>query len=206
MRKIKLPVIAFLAFGALYFASHGRSQSSDSRSQKLVAKPHPELAITYEALRTNAPPAGCSCYVLSGAGVSFAWPLGQRDGLWYAVGDFAMAHNGSISSQSYSLTLSTYSAGVRWAPPINLQRLEPFAQVLLGVGHAAGSLVSNQNYAPSNAGASVASYFGGGADLRIHPRLRLRLADVGYQLTTFANASNNHQNSLQITSGLVLQF
>lgn len=206
MRKIKLPVIAFLALGALCWASHGRSQSSDSRSQKSVAKPHPELAITYEALRTNTPPAGCSCYVLSGAGISLAWPLGQRDGLWYAVGDFAMAHNGSISSQSYSLTLSTYSAGVRWNLPINLQRLEPFAQILLGAAHASGSLVSSQNYAPSNAGASFASYFGGGADLRIHPRLRIRLADVGYQLTTFANGSNNHQNNLQITSGLVVQF
>ena len=46
----------------------------------------------------------------------------------------------------------------------------------------------------------------GGLDLRVNPRFSIRLVEADYLLTTFDNGSNNHQNNLRVSAGVVIHF
>jgi hypothetical protein len=67
-------------------------------------------------------------------------------------------------------------------------------------------LVQGSNPGAGNAGAAFAADFGGGVDLSLNRRFSLRLIQADYLLTTFDNGSNNHQNNLRISAGVVIHF
>src|ERR1700683_89853 len=123
----------------------------------------PDLSVGYSYLHGNAPPRGCGCFNLNGGSVTLAWPLGS--GSLAAVGDITAVHGGAISASSYSLTLSSYTAGLRYRPRLDRWPLLPFGQLLLGVAHSSGSLVQGQYSLASNAAAAFAANLGGGLDL-----------------------------------------
>ena len=164
-----------------------------------------ELALDYSYLRSNAPPGGCGCFNLNGGSATFAWAP-KPAGSFALVGDITAAQAGSISSSGYGLTLSAYTVGARYRPRIGHSPLQPFGQVLVGLAHSSGSLVAGPSPAASNAGAAFAANLGGGLDLRASRRFAVRLAEADYLLTTFDNGSNNHQNNLRFSSGVVLRF
>jgi hypothetical protein len=95
---------------------------------------------------------------------------------------------------------------VRYLSPVKSRSFQPFAQVLLGLAHSSGTLVQGTNPGAANAGAAFAGNFGGGLDLRVNPRFSIRLAEADYLLTTFDNGTNNHQNNLRISAGVVIRF
>jgi outer membrane immunogenic protein len=95
---------------------------------------------------------------------------------------------------------------VRYLPPMPHSSLQPFGQVLLGLAHSSGTLVQGSNPGAANAGAAFAANLGGGLDLRVTPRFSVRLVEADYLLTTFDNGSNNHQNNLRISAGVVIHF
>ena len=163
-----------------------------------------ELALDYSYLRSNAPPGGCTCFNLNGGSATFAWPV--KPGSFALVGDFTVAHAGSITSSGYSLTLSAYTAGARFLPRLGHSSLQPYGQVLVGLAHSTGTLVQGQSPAASNAGAAFAANLGGGLDMRARRRVSFRLVDAAYLLTTFNNAVNDHQNNLRLSAGVVLRF
>ena len=167
-------------------------------------QPRAELALGYSYLHSNAPPGGCGCFNLNGGNATFAWPL--RSGQFALAGDVTIAHAGTVSSTGDSLTLSTFTAGVRYLPPMVHSALQPFGQVLAGVAHSGGTLVQGTNPGAANAGAAFAGNFGGGLDLRVTARFSIRLAEADYLLTTFNNGGNNHQNNLRISAGVVVHF
>jgi peptidoglycan-associated lipoprotein len=74
------------------------------------------------------------------------------------------------------------------------------------VTHSCESLVEEANSATSNAGAAFAASLGGGLDLRASRRFSFRLIEADYLLTTFDNGTNDHQNNLRISTGVVLRF
>jgi len=84
--------------------------------------------------------------------------------------------------------------------------LHPYGQVLVGVAHSSGALVDGDSPAVSNAGAAFAAKVGGGLDLKVSRRFTLRLIEADYLATTFDNGTNNHQNNLQVSAGIVLRF
>ena len=84
--------------------------------------------------------------------------------------------------------------------------LQAFGQALAGLAHSSGTLVQGSNPGAGNAGAAFAGNFGGGFDLRTTPRFSVRLVEVNYLLTTFDNGSNDHQNNLRISAGVVFRF
>ena len=43
-------------------------------------------------------------------------------------------------------------------------------------------------------------------DLRASRRFAVRLIEADYLLTTFDNGTNNHQNNLRVSAGVVLHF
>ena len=164
-----------------------------------------ELALDYSYLRSNAPPGGCGCFNLNGGSATFAWAL--KPGASIAlVGDITADQAGSISSSGYSLTLSAYTLGARYRQHIGHSPLQPFGQVLVGLAHSSGSLVGGQSPAASNAGAAFAANLGGGLDLRANRRFSFRLIEADYLLTTFDNGTNDHQNNLRLSTGVVLHF
>jgi outer membrane immunogenic protein len=167
--------------------------------------PHPELALGYTFLHSNAPPGGCGCFNLNGGNATFALPV--KPGLFDLVGDVTVTHAGGITSSGYTLTLSTFTVGGRYLHTLGHSRLQGYGQALLGVVHSSGTLLPAPSPGvTSNAGATLAADLGGGLDLRINHRFSLRLAEVDYMVTTFNNSVNNRQNHLRISSGVVVRF
>lgn len=186
-----LGVTAFLA-GASAHAQSGVQEPA----------PRPELALEYNYVHSNAPPGDCGCINLNGGSASFAWPLNH----WQlsVVGDVGAVHAGSISSEGYDLTLSTYTVGVRYSPRVHVWRLQPWGQLLIGGAHASGSLVEGSG--ASTGGGAFASLVGGGLDVPLSQRFSIRAVEADYLATTFNNGGNDHQNNLRIGAGVVIHF
>ncbi|HEY4356611.1 MAG TPA: hypothetical protein VGN16_12740 [Acidobacteriaceae bacterium] len=166
--------------------------------------PRPELALGYSYVHSNAPPGSCTCFSLNGGNATFAFPF--KSGNFALAGDITVVHANGISSGGYSLTLSTFTAGARYQPQFAHSSLRPFGQALIGLAHSSGSLVQGANASVSNAGAAFAANLGGGLDLNLNRHFAWRLAEADYLLTTFDNGSNNHQNNLRVSTGVVIRF
>jgi outer membrane immunogenic protein len=169
-----------------------------------ASKARPELAFGYSYVRSNAPPGGCTCFNQNGGSAEFAWPLKKPQ--FAVAGDVTVAHAGGIASGGYGLTMSTYTAGLRYVPKMGHSAIVPFGQVLVGLGHASGTLVTGPGTNVGNAGAAFASIVGGGVDWRLKGRWSIRLVEADYLLTTFDNGGNNHQNNLRINTGVAVRF
>jgi peptidoglycan-associated lipoprotein len=201
--RFKVEWASVLLAIAAAFAGPRVAWAQAAEASKAAARP--ELALGYSYVRSNAPPGGCTCFNQNGGSAEFAWPL--KDGQFALVGDVTAAHAGGIASGGYGLTMSTYTAGVRYAPKIGWRiALQPFGQALFGIGHASGTLVNGPDTNVANAGAAFASIIGGGVDWRLKGRWSIRLVQADYLLTTFDNGGNNHQNSMRIGAGLVVRF
>ena len=162
-----------------------------------------EIAAEYNYVRSNAPPGDCDCFSLDGGSVSIAQPLGS--GHLAAAFDASVTHGSGISASGYDLTLSSFTVGARYRPWLHA-RWNPFGQVLVGLVHSSGTVVEGSNPGAANAGAAFASNIGGGLDLKANRRFAIRLIEADYLLTTVDNSSNNHQNNLRISAGVVLRF
>jgi len=168
---------------------------------------HADLSLSYDYLRSNAPPDGCGCFSLNGGNAALALHL--RRSSFAVVADLGVAHSGSaasIDTTRYSLTLSTFTAGLRYQPRFRGGSLQPFVEVLAGLVHSSGTLVEGQDNVASNAGAAFAGLAGGGLDLRINRRLSLRLIEANYLATKIDNGVNDHQNNLRLNTGIVFHF
>lgn len=163
-----------------------------------------ELALGYTYLHSNAPPGGCGCFNLNGGSADFAWAI--KPGSWEVVGDVVGGYASGVSAAGYGLTLTAFTGGVRYLPPMGHSSFHPFGQVLAGLAHASGSLVQGPNPGAANASAAFAGNFGGGVDWRVTQRFSIRLVEADYLLTTFDNGTNNHQNNLRISTGVVVHF
>jgi len=163
-----------------------------------------ELGLEYSYLRSNAPPGGCTCFNLNGGSANIAWPV--KPGHFALAGDINIVHAGSIGASGDSLTLSTFTAGTRYLPRMHLVHIQPFGQVLLGLAHSSGTVVAGSKPGTANAGAAFAANIGGGVDLNVNRRFAIRLIEADYLLTTVDNGSNNHQNNLRISAGVVIRF
>jgi peptidoglycan-associated lipoprotein len=197
--RIKHNLVLLLAVAAVS-APNSRAQSAPVPDKPLRS----ELAIDYSYVRSNAPPASCTCFNMNGVSATFAWPV--RPGHFALAGDITIDHAGSISTSSDTLTLSTFTAGARYLPPIHNSHVQPFGQVLVGAVHSSGTLVEGANPGAANAGAAFAANIGGGLDLKANRRFAIRLIEADYLVTTVDNSSNNHQNNLRISAGVVVRF
>lgn len=182
----------------LFASNVANSQSMTTANHQV----HPELAVEYNFLRSNAPPGGCGCFDLNGGNVDFAWPLGSSK--FSLAGDIGVSHANSITSSGYDLTLGTYTLGSRYSMPLKHTGLRLFGQILAGAGHASGSLTeANGSDKASTAFAGIA---GGGLDVHASRHFLVRIVEANYIATTFSNGSNDHQNNLRIATGLIFAF
>jgi outer membrane immunogenic protein len=198
--KAKLSLLLAIAAVSTQLAAAQGTPASPPRDEPLRA----ELAFDYTYIRSNAPPASCTCFNLNGGSATFAWPVKQ--GAFAAVGDLTVDQANAIGSSGLGLRLVTLTGGTRYVPRIGHSSLQPFAQVLVGFAHASGTLVGQGTPGANNAAASFAANMGVGLDMHANRRFSVRLAEVDYLLTTINNGTNNHQNNLRISAGLVLRF
>jgi len=162
-----------------------------------------ELAFDYTYIRSNAPPGGCGCFNLNGGSGSYAWDL--RPTRFALVGEVTGTHAGSIGSGAYNLTLTAYTAGVRYLVPVRGRALRPFGQLLIGAAHGGGSLVEG-TAPPARERTVFTANLGGGLDLRVARHFSIRLIDASYLVSVFQNQVNDHQNNLRLSAGAAFRF
>lgn len=158
----------------------------------------------YTYMRANIVVTGTQFNMNGGSG-SVAYNLTNWFGL---VGDFGVTHSGTTGTQPFSLTVTTYEFGPRvsWR---NHTKLTPFVQVLIGGGHAGGSLYTSSlgsGLAPLGTSNDFNFTAGGGVDWKINHGFSVRLAQAEYLHTQFANANNNSQGNFRLSTGVVFTF
>ncbi len=162
--------------------------------------PRVDLSAGYTYVRSNIiVPSGC-CFSLNGGSGSVAYNLND----WFGVvADFGASHSGNAKSTGRTLTVVTYLFGPRFSYRKH-ERVIPFAQVLLGGGHAGGTLYSS----PGGLGAhsAFAMTAGGGLDVKVRPHFSVRLFQAEYFLSEFKNGTNNRQNNFRLTVGVVFHL
>jgi len=101
--------------------------------------------------------------------------------------------------------LSSYLAGARYRVPQpwmhGKHRPQPFAQLLLGAAHAGGGVAG-----VGDASFAFASRLGLGIDVPVNSRFAVRVIQMDYYLTHFANYTNDHQNNLLVGAGVVFRW
>ena len=122
------------------------------------------------------------------------------------VGDVGVYHAGNIENQ-FSLTLSSYQAGPR-VRLRNYTRFTPYAEFLLGGGHAGGTLYTSSlgaGLAPIGTNNSFLYTVGGGLDYRLSHKISIRIPQVEYLHSEFLNGSvtGHVQNNLRLSTGIV---
>jgi outer membrane immunogenic protein len=187
MRSLLLTAILFLA--GMPAALAQESYSGDA-------------AVTYHWVRANAGPGQCGCFSLNGGGLSGSWNV---HGPWSVVTDFGAEYTGSATPSSSSLTLTSYLAGARYRIPQpwldGSHKPQPFAQILIGAAHAGGGVAGL-----GDSSFGFASRVGGGIDVPISSHFAVRIIQIDYYLTHFANATNDHQNNLMVGAGVLYHW
>lgn len=159
-----------------------------------------DIGANYTYVHTNLLP-GCDCFNTYGGSGEVQFGLSRHLAL---LGDVTATHQGDITRDHYSLTQTTFTAGLRYFPFLPQTRLRPFSDLLLGGAHASGSL------APGNTGEGSSTTFafqtGGGLQLRLNHRWTFVPVQAEYLLTTFGNGADNHQNDLRLSVGAAFHF
>ena len=164
--------------------------------------PKAEVSVGYSYVHSNIiNPGGC-CFGMHGGSGSVAYNFNDWFGL---AADFGAYHASNVKNSGLDLTVVTFLFG----PRISYRKQGPFtpyAQVLLGGGHAGGSLYQPPPLAISGPHYALAMSLGGGLDLKVHPRVAIRLFQAEWLYTKFNNGVNDRQNSMRVTTGLVFRF
>jgi hypothetical protein len=111
MRLRSKHIFVLLLAIAAVSAHPGSAQTSRPAPDKPLRS---ELAIDFSYARSNEPPGGCACFNLNGVSGTFASSV--KPGHFALAADITIVHAGSISSTGESLTLSAFTAGVRYLP------------------------------------------------------------------------------------------
>lgn len=163
----------------------------------------PSLFVGYSLERVNAGPGQCGCFTLNGGETELALPTKHS---LQAVVDVSGETTSSVSGGVNGLSLLTFVAGPRLQPILWIHgrrsRFEPFIETLAGVSHGFNS------FFPENKSSSSATAFaflaGGGLNLYLSPHFEIRPAQIDYVFTEFPNGTNNRQNDLRVSTGIIL--
>ena len=165
--------------------------------------PKVEISAGYSYVRANLIPDNGCCFAMNGGSGSVALNANNWFGLVAEVGGY---HSGNVQSTGLDLNVVTYLFGPRISYRRS-ERITPFGQVLLGGGHASGSLytgtATSRGLGTQNNFAMAA---GGGLDIKVSSHFAIRIAQVDYLLTKFANGANDHENNLRVSAGVIFRF
>ena len=160
-----------------------------------------EVTLAYSADRTNGLAGGCGCFWMSGAKAeaNAIFPHG-----WSVVAELAGHHASNINTAHEDLSMISYLFGPRYSLR-NRTRLVPFAQFLLGgVQGFDASFPSHTVLIPYPDAFAFA--VGGGLNVNVSTRIAIRTGQADYFQTHLPNDSNNLQNHLRVSAGIVFRF
>ncbi len=195
-RTLHLLTFSLAALFALGVAQAAQAQD---------ATPKLEVFGGYSYMHANIVVNGTP-FNLNGASGSVAYNVNY----WLGVaGDFGVYHQGSVIGNGFSLTLSSYQFGPRFS--FRGHKLVPYGQVLLGAGHATGTLYTTSlgtGLAPLGANNGFLLTAGGGVDWKVNHTIGIRIVQAEYLYSQFLNGAgnNNRQNNLRISTGIVFSF
>jgi hypothetical protein len=167
-----------------------------------------DLAVTYDAMHTNH--ITSQSFWMQGGAVE----LGARlyRGLSIAArveGD----HDGANSADGVPLSLVTTVFGPRYTMETRSHRYALFGEGLAGISNGFHSLfsegsgpVGSVNAGTTSSSNALAVDVGGGLDIRLSRRFAIRAVRASYLRTQFPNTTSNIQNSLNLSSGIVVRF
>jgi hypothetical protein len=166
-----------------------------------------EVGLRFSEQISNGPAGGCGCFALEGASADIQWnlvhPGSEHSSVIGLVLDAGVEHAFSVAGAPYGLTLTTVTAGPRYALPVRSVHL--FAQSLFGLAHGTGSQFPQNSTLASSAN-SFAVDLGTGADYALNRRLSVRFVQLDYLRTALPNNSTDWQNSLRVGAGLTLRL
>ncbi len=192
-------VNAFLSLFLLATASPLLPAQAPVRNDA-VGAPRFSLALGYDYIRANAPPADCGCFNMNGGFASANLPIRS----WLSADvEVTGGHANNIGPLGQDLTLMTYTAGPRVT--LGKHRVAPFAQALFGAAHGGDSYFP-KNASYSTSATSFAFTAGGGIDYNLSRRVAIRLVQAQYLHTSFPNGSTNSQQHVMLSAGVVFKF
>jgi hypothetical protein len=194
MRRTHILLTIFLAAFTLGAASSAQAQDT----------PKWEVFGGYSWVRANIVVSGTP-FNMNGGSASVAYNLSSWFGL---VGDFGIYEQGQVAGKPFNLTVTAYEFGPRVSYRKNAH-VVPFAQVLFGGGHTAGTLYSSPlgaGLAPLGNSNGFNFSAGGGLDWKVKHNFSIRLAQAEYLHTQFLNGSNNSQSNFRLSTGVVFSF
>jgi outer membrane protein OmpA-like peptidoglycan-associated protein len=195
-RLVRLPIAA--AVIALLFAgvSAARAQWSPDDPENISRF---NVAAGFNYVRANAPPGSCECFGLTGGFADVDYHFTS----WLSVeGEITGQHAKDISLLGQDLTLLTFAAGPR--VQYQWRRLVPFGKVLVGGAHGSDSFFPT-GITSSPTASSFAITAGGGVDYLITHRFGARI-QAQYLKTQFPNGTNDEQNQLIASVGIIYRF
>ena len=178
---------------SLRFAAQGlllAVASASAFAQQEVTKAEVSGGISW--VRANTADGQCACFSLVGGSSTFVMNATDRLAL---VSDVSYVHSTNINSSGLDLGLMTFMAGPRLS--FRGQRFTAFGQVLSGGVHADS---------PFSTGVGFAGSAGGGIDVRMSRRISWRILEADYLFTRVYNGSNDRQNSIRFTTGIVFRL
>jgi peptidoglycan-associated lipoprotein len=187
--------IIFVAAISIAFATAWPQTVSPVRSRT----PHFDLITTYDEMRAQS--VGGSGFWMSGGRVE----IHAKVHSWLGVSVQASGQRTGAQGVTPGLDLYWLSAGPRITETRRDGHWEFFLQVLAGEARGAHSIFPCGINLCTTA-SSIVAQPGYGVDMRLSRRLLIRIAEMDWVHTQFANAQSNTQNSLRISSGVVFRF
>jgi hypothetical protein len=201
-------MLKFFTFSLAGILALATAQAARAQGFGAGTDPAPRVDVFggYSFMRSNIVTTG-SLFSLNGGSGSVAYNLSNWLGI---VGDFGFYEQGNAARLGKSLTLSSYQFG----PHISIRahsRLVPFAQALLGAGHASGTLYTTPlgiGQAPLGANSAFMFTVGGGLDWKLSHTFGIRIVQTEYTYSRFLNGTGNdtRQNNVRLSAGILLSF
>jgi len=193
LRSINLALVLSIVGVSAAFGQRG----PDDRA---FMTPRFDISGGFNHINANAPPGQTDYFGLNGGYVSGDFYLTD----WLSLGgEFTAGHANDISLLGQDLTLFTYMGG----PKVSRtgHRLVPYADVLFGGAHGSDSYFPTATSSTTSA-SSWAVSAGGGLDVSLTRRFAIRAIDVDYLRTALPNGTNDAQNHLMVSAGVVIKF
>ena len=185
-------ILQFLTFSLAALFALGAAQAQDT--------PKVDLFGGYTYMHGNVIITGQGISLNGGSG-SVAYNYNRWAGLVFDLGAY---HQGNVAGNGQTLTVMTYLFGPRITWRKN-EKFTPFGQLLLGGGHAGGTLYTGGT-SPLGTQNCFAMTLGGGVDWKVQSSISVRLFQAEYLRAQFANGSNNQQNDFRLSAGVVFHF
>lgn len=164
------------------------------------AAPSVDVAVAYDGAQANIVPG--NNFWLQGGSAQLHMRLWRG---WGAAADVAVLHTGNMHGVGAGLDLLTATFGPRYTWSPRHGHYSVFGQFLAGEAHGMHSVFPGSSETTSSA-SSFASYLGGGFNLRLSPRLSVRLLEADWLRTQLPNTANNAQDNLRLGAGFIFRF